>query len=133
MLFIIYPFIENKDKINKPVYLGTIFTALIILLSTVISIGYFSPLDLDKTDWAVLFLFKSVSFTFIERFDYIVVVEWLMIVIPTITLYMWAITYGIKRLYRSEERRVGKECRYWRGQNQERKKEKKNVYTSART
>src|SRR5690625_1742792 len=106
MLFIIYPFIENKDKINKPVYLGTIFTALIILLSTVISIGYFSPLDFEKTDWAVLFLFKSVSFTFIERFDYIVVVEWLMIVIPTMTLYMWAITYGIKRLYAVSQKKT---------------------------
>src|SRR5690625_1864563 len=105
ILFIIYPFIENKDKINKPVYLGAIFTALIILLLTVISIGYFIPLDFDKTDWSVLF-FKCFFFTFIESFDYIVVVEWLMIVIPTMTLYMWAITYGIKRLYAVSQKKT---------------------------
>src|SRR5690625_8019097 len=96
MLFIIYPFIDDKSKINKPVYFGVIFTALIILLSTVISIGYFSPLDLEKTDWAVLTVFKSVSFAFIERFDYMVVVEWLRIVFPTMPLYMWAFTFGFK-------------------------------------
>ena len=106
MLFIIYPFIDDKSKINKPVYFGVIFTALIILLSTVISIGYFSPLDLEKTDWAVLTVFKSVSFAFIERFDYIVVVEWLMIVIPTMALYMWAVTYGIKRLYAVSQKKT---------------------------
>jgi|SRR5690625_657183 len=99
ILFIIYPFIENKNKLKKPVYFGAFFSAFIILLSTIISIGYYSPLDFEKMDWAVLTLIKEVSFSFIERFDYIVVVEWFMIVLPTMAVYMWAITYGVKRLY----------------------------------
>ena len=50
-------------------------------------------------DWPVLSLFKSVSFTFIERFDYLVIIEWIMVVVPTMVLLMWAITYGTKRIY----------------------------------
>lgn len=99
ILFIIYPFVEDKNKLKKPVYFGALFSAFIILLSTIISIGYYSALDFEKMDWAVLTLFKGVSFSFIERFDYIVVVEWFMIVLPTMAIYMWAITYGMKRLY----------------------------------
>src|SRR5690625_5369126 len=68
ILFIIYPFIENKDKINKPAYLGILFTVLIILLPTVISIGYFSPLDLAKMAWSFFFYFKVVSFIFFHCF-----------------------------------------------------------------
>jgi hypothetical protein len=50
-------------------------------------------------DWPILTLFKSVSFSFIERFDYLVVMEWMMVSVTTMMLLMWGITYGMKRLY----------------------------------
>ena len=50
-------------------------------------------------NWAVLTLFKSVSFTFLERFDYFVIAEWMMVTVPAMILMMWAITYGTKRLF----------------------------------
>src|SRR5690625_56225 len=99
MLFILYPFIENKKKAKLPVYLGLSVSALLVLVTTIISIGYYSPYDLNKMDWAVLSLFKSVSLSFLERFDYIIVAEWMMITIPTMIFLMWGVTHGMKRLY----------------------------------
>lgn len=99
ILFFIYPFVQNKDKAKPPVYLAVSYTTLIVFIMTVISIGYYSTHDFEKMDWPVLTLFKSVSFTFIERFDYLVVVEWMMISLTTLILLMWIITYGMKRLY----------------------------------
>lgn len=99
ILFVIYPFIGNKKNAKLPVYLGVSASALLVLVATVISIGYYSPNDFHLMDWPVLSLFKSVSFSFMERFDYFVVMEWMMIVVPTMVLLMWAITYGTKRLY----------------------------------
>lgn len=99
ILFVIYPFIDNKKNAKLPTYLGASASAFLVFIATVISIGYFSPYDFDLMNWPVLSLFKSVSFSFMERFDYYVVVEWMMIVIPTMVLLMWAITYGTKRLY----------------------------------
>lgn len=99
ILFILYPFVENKKQAKRPFYLGASVSALIILITTIISIGYYSPNDFELMDWPVLSLFKSVAFSFMERFDYFVIVEWMMVVVPTMILLMWAITYGTKRLY----------------------------------
>lgn len=99
MLFIIYPYIENKEKTKLPATLGVCFTAFIVLLFTTISIGYYSPEDFDKIDWAVLRLFKSISFPLLERFDYVVVAEWMMVTLPTMIFLMWSVTHGTKRLY----------------------------------
>lgn len=105
ILFLIYPFIMNKENAKTPVYLGVSFSAFIVLFTTIISIGYYSPHDFEKMDWAVLTLFKSVSFSFLERFDYIIVVVWMMVSLTTMILFMWMITYGMKRLYRFPQRK----------------------------
>lgn len=99
ILFIIYPFIENKQDAKLPAFLGVSVSAFLVLLTTVISIGYYSPYDFDLMHWPVLTLFKSVSFTFLERFDYFIIAEWMMVTVPAMILMMWAITYGTKRLY----------------------------------
>lgn len=100
ILFIIYPFIQNKKKIKLPLFLGLGYTVFQILLVTVISIGYFSPLDLADIDWPTLSLFKNVSYSFIERLDNIIVFEWMMVILPNLVLLMWGMTYGLKRLYK---------------------------------
>src|SRR5690625_1282934 len=99
ILFILYPFIDNKKNAKLPVYLGLFASALLIFVTTIVSIGYYSPYDLNKMDWAVLSLFKSVSLAFLERFDYIIVAEWMMITVPTMIFLMWGVTHGLKRLY----------------------------------
>ncbi|MUK88793.1 GerAB/ArcD/ProY family transporter [Ornithinibacillus sp. L9] len=104
ILFLIYPFIQNKEKIKLPALLGLAFTTFILMVTTVISIGYFSHKGLEHVDWSVLILFKSVSLTFFERLDYIVIVEWVMVILPNIVVLMWAITYGVKRLYKVPQR-----------------------------
>ncbi|SES68297.1 spore germination protein (amino acid permease) [Oceanobacillus limi] len=104
ILFLVYPFIQNKKNAKLPVFLGIAFTTLLILVTTVISIGYFSPNSLKNVDWSVLLLFKSVSLTFFERLDYIVIVEWVMVILPNLVILMWGVTYGIKRLYKVPQR-----------------------------
>ena len=104
ILLVIYPFISNKEKIKFPLFLGLIYTTLTILIFTVIAIGYFSPQDLRDIEWATLTFFKNVSYTFIERIDYIVIAEWMMVIIPNIALYLWAITIGMKRIYKVRQR-----------------------------
>lgn len=104
ILLLIYPFIDRKEKAKHPTYLGITVSAAIVLITTIVSIGYFSPNDFDLLDWPVLSLFKSVSFSFIERFDYLVISQWMMVTIPTAILLMWAVAYGTKRLFNVEEK-----------------------------
>ncbi len=100
ILFIIYPFIDNKEKAKLPAYLGVSVSSMFVFLTTIISIGYYSPSDFDLMDWPVLSLFKSVSFSFIERIDYLVVAEGMMYITSSMVLFAWMITYGMKRLYK---------------------------------
>ncbi|ASK60918.1 spore gernimation protein [Virgibacillus phasianinus] len=104
IFLLLYPFIQNKEKIKLPVFLGIAWTIFTLLMVTVISIGYYSPKQLETLDWATLGLFKIVSFSFIERFDYIVVTSWLMVVLPNMILLMWGITYSVKRLYKISQK-----------------------------
>ena len=106
ILFLIYPFIEDKKNAKLPVYLGVSISAFLVLITTVVSIGYFSPNDFGLMKWPVLSLFKSVSFSFLERFDYFVLAEWMMVTIPTMTLLMWGITFGTKRLYAVSQKKT---------------------------
>ncbi|WP_246880346.1 GerAB/ArcD/ProY family transporter [Sporosarcina sp. 6E9] len=99
IIFVIYPFIDNKKDAKLPSYIGISISALLVLSTTIISLGYFSPNDFNLITWPVLSLFKSVSFSFMERFDYFIIAEWMMVTIPTMVLLMWMITHGAKRLY----------------------------------
>ena len=99
ILFIIYPFIDNKKNAKIPTFLALCTSTLLVLVTTIISIGYYSPNDFNLMDWPVLSLFKSVAFSFMERFDYLVIAEWMMVILPMMALLMWMITHGTKRLY----------------------------------
>lgn len=104
ILLLLYPFIQNKEKAKKPTYLAIFCSAIVVLLFTVISIGYFSPEQLERREWAVLNMFKIQSTPLLERLDYLVVAEWMVVVLPNMILLLWGVTYGMKRLYQIKQR-----------------------------
>ncbi|WP_010650193.1 GerAB/ArcD/ProY family transporter [Oceanobacillus massiliensis] len=100
IFFMLYPFIQNKEKIKLPLLLGAVWSGLIVLFTTFIAIGFFSSEQLLRREWALLALFKIQTFSFVERFDFVVVAEWMMVIVPNMVLLMWGITYSMKRVYR---------------------------------
>ncbi|MBA2174642.1 GerAB/ArcD/ProY family transporter [Halobacillus locisalis] len=105
VLLFVYPYIENKKKIAVPVHLAIVLTTFLILLVTVVSIGYFSDYQLRETVWATLSLFKIVSFSIIERFDFIAVAIWMMVIIPNIVLFCWILLHSVKRMFNFQGKR----------------------------
>ncbi|WP_093216609.1 GerAB/ArcD/ProY family transporter [Sediminibacillus albus] len=106
ILFFIYPFIDNKRKAKQSAHLGVLLTTFLILLVTVICIGYFSGRELVEQIWPVLVLFKIVEYAIIGRFDVLVVTEWMMVILPNIIFLTWMITYSMKRLYKVPQRKA---------------------------
>ncbi|WP_281976104.1 GerAB/ArcD/ProY family transporter [Halobacillus litoralis] len=104
ILLFVYPFIEDKKKISLPAHAGVLFTTFLILLVTVVSIGYFSPDQLKATVWATLSLFKIISFSIVERFDFIAVALWMMVIIPNLVLFGWMIVHSMKRLFNTPKK-----------------------------
>ncbi|ASF38626.1 spore gernimation protein [Halobacillus halophilus] len=104
ILFFVYPYIKNKQNIALPVHAGLALTTFLILLVTVVSIGYFSPEQLKETVWATLSLFKIISYPIVERFDFIAIALWMMVIIPNIVLFCWALIQSLKRLFQLPEK-----------------------------
>lgn len=98
ILSVIYPFVKDKNNVKKHVHLALLVTTLIYLAVMLISITYFSGEQLSKTIWATLSLFSIISFPFIERFEYIAICFWMLIILPNLCLYLWAAYRGTIRV-----------------------------------
>jgi len=98
LLNILYPFVKEKEKVKKNVHLGLLMTTITYLLFMLVSLTYFSEGQLNKTIWATLSLFNIIKFPFIERFEYLAICFWMLLILPNLCLYLWAAYRGIKRM-----------------------------------
>ncbi|QGM30564.1 GerAB/ArcD/ProY family transporter [Bacillus sp. N3536] len=90
ILYSIYPYIKEKEKVKKHAHLALLATTLVYLSIMLVSITYYSEGKLLKTVWATLTLFSFISFPFVERFEYVAVCYWMLIIIPNLCFYVWA-------------------------------------------
>lgn len=98
ILNIIYPFIKEKDKVKKNVHLALLVTTLMYVSIMLISLTYFSGGQITKLIWATLSLFSIVKLPLMERFEFIAISFWMIIILPNLCLYMWAAYRGTIRL-----------------------------------
>jgi spore germination protein (amino acid permease) len=105
ILYVVYPFLKEREKVSKFAHLGIAGTNLLYLIVILITITYFSPGQLENTIWPTLSLFKIVKLPFIERTEYVAVSFWLLIILPNLMLYFWAAIRGVRRTF--EKKRKG--------------------------
>ncbi|MCA0983963.1 spore germination protein [Halobacillus yeomjeoni] len=99
VILFVYPYIKNKKAVHLPIQSAIFLTIFLTMLVMVVSIGYFSPDQLKETVWATLALFKIVSFSIIERFDFIAVALWMMVIIPNLVIIGWMILHSLNRMF----------------------------------
>jgi spore germination protein (amino acid permease) len=103
ILYVVYPYLNEKKKVQKFAHLAVATTTALYLLIMLISIAYFSTGQLEKSIWATLSLFKIVKLPFIERMEYLAIAFWMLIIIPNIMLYLWAACRGMNRTFNKKE------------------------------
>ncbi|MGM0827685.1 MAG: GerAB/ArcD/ProY family transporter [Bacillota bacterium] len=96
-----FPFIRrsNNKTISKWAYLGNLYTIIVYLIITLISFLYFNQDVLRHLPWPTLMMVKIVKFSFLERFEYVFIFIWLLVVISPICISMWACTRIVKRSF----------------------------------
>ncbi|RAT99308.1 GerAB/ArcD/ProY family transporter [Brevibacillus sp. Leaf182] len=99
VLYVVYPYVQNKDRVNKSAQLAVLVTYLIYLLVMIVSLVFFSQGQLMRTIWATLNLQKMVYLPILERFELVVISLWLIVILPNIMLYLWCSARGLKRLF----------------------------------
>ncbi|MBY6037890.1 spore germination protein [Fictibacillus nanhaiensis] len=88
-LLVFYPFIRNAKQSQKFAHHANIFTFMMYLLVTLFSFAFFSEEQLARNIWGTLSMVKIVQVSFVERFDFIFVSIWCLVILPNITLAIW--------------------------------------------
>lgn len=99
ILYLLYPFAQNKENARVFAQYGVLFTNLIYLIFIILALTFFSSLQLQKTTWATLTVQQMVHLPFIERFEMIIVSVWLFVIMPNVMLYTWSVARGFKRMH----------------------------------
>lgn len=100
-----YPFIKDAPKSQKWAHLGVFLTTIIYTILAIITFTYFSEDQLAKSIWATLEMWKIVSMPFVERFEYIGIANWNLIILPNICIALWGSSIILKRAYKLRQKK----------------------------
>jgi spore germination protein (amino acid permease) len=96
-LLFYYPYIKNPEKSKKWAHLAILTTTIIYTILTIITFAYFSEGQLEKTVWATLSMWKIVQMPFVERFEYIGIANWNLIILPNLCIAIWCASRILKQ------------------------------------
>jgi spore germination protein (amino acid permease) len=105
LVLFIYPYVKEKKKVLKYALIGTGYSTFLFTTVTIVSIGFFSEDALLKTIWPVLSMFKILRIPNLERFEFIAVSFWMLVILPNICLYFWVASRGMKRVFRFSQKK----------------------------
>ncbi|PFA70363.1 spore gernimation protein GerB [Bacillus sp. AFS015802] len=97
-ILILYPFVKDAKKSQKYAHWGLFATTTLYTLLAVISFAFFSQKQLEKTVWATLSMWKIVEMPFVERFEYIGIANWCLIILPNTCIAIWCASRILKRM-----------------------------------
>lgn len=98
ILLIVYPLIKEPQKSKKWAHMGVLLTTILYTIVAIITFAYFSEAQLQKNIWATLTVWKIVEMPFVERFEYIGIANWNIIILPNICIAMWCASRILKRV-----------------------------------
>ncbi|MDR0140099.1 GerAB/ArcD/ProY family transporter [Metabacillus idriensis] len=98
-LLMYYPFIRNPEASRKYAHLGVLFTTVLYTISAVVSFTFYSENQLKTTLWPELSLIKITKLSYLERFEYLYISMYAIIVTSLIALFLWCSARGFKKLF----------------------------------
>ncbi|MEC1891255.1 GerAB/ArcD/ProY family transporter [Cytobacillus firmus] len=94
-----YPFIKEPKKSQKWAHFAVLTTTIIYTILAIITFAYFSEDQLSKQIWPSLTMWKIVEMPFVERFEYIGIANWNLIILPNVCISVWIASRLIKRVF----------------------------------
>ncbi|TVY05583.1 GerAB/ArcD/ProY family transporter [Paenibacillus cremeus] len=97
-LLVYFPFIKSAEKNARWAHLGLLLNTLQFTATIVSTLMYFSQGLLKNTLYQTIVVTKIIEFQFLERFEYVFIFSWLIIIIPSLCLSIWSCIRIIKRV-----------------------------------
>ncbi|YCI76387.1 spore germination protein [Bacillus sp. R1-10] len=104
MILMFYPFIKNAETSQKYAHGGALATTLLTLFVYFVSVIFYSQKQLALTLWPTLTMTSIIELPFIQRFEYIFIAWWAIVIIPNMVIYLWAASRGVKRLFNVQQK-----------------------------
>ncbi|KFM98518.1 spore gernimation protein GerB [Bacillus clarus] len=98
-ILIFYPFLEKGKSLKKWAHGGIAFTTILYVILAIVSFMYYSEGLLSHTIWPTLTMLKIIKIPFIQRFEYIILFIWFLIILPNLCLTIWSSCRTIKRSF----------------------------------
>lgn len=105
IVLLIYPFIKEPKKSKKWAHFGLLTSTITYTGLMILTIAYFSEEQLLKSIWPTLTMWKIVKMPFIERFEYIGIASWNLVILPNVCMSMWISSRLIKRVFNLRQKR----------------------------
>ncbi|WP_240468555.1 GerAB/ArcD/ProY family transporter [Gracilibacillus sp. YIM 98692] len=105
-LLMFYPYLKNPERSQKWAHGGNLLTMLLYAGLMILSIAYFGQGYLSRIIWPTLTMWKIVELPFVERFEYVGISSWALIILPNICLSFWAASRGVRQLLRFSQRKA---------------------------
>ncbi|WP_088102264.1 GerAB/ArcD/ProY family transporter [Halalkalibacter urbisdiaboli] len=106
LILMYYPFLKNRTLTQKWAQIGSGITTLIYTGIMLVSLTFYSEEQLNRTVWATLTLYKVVELPFLERFEYVGISLWMVLIAPNIAIAIWAASRAGKRIFNMSQRKM---------------------------
>ncbi|MGR3765656.1 GerAB/ArcD/ProY family transporter [Rossellomorea sp. NS-SX7] len=97
-ILLFYPFVKNAKSSQKYAHWALFTTTTVYTIIALISFAFFSQKQLEKTVWATLSMWKIVEMPFVERFEYIGIANWCLVILPNVCITLWCASRILKRM-----------------------------------
>ncbi|PGS46436.1 GerAB/ArcD/ProY family transporter [Bacillus sp. AFS041924] len=104
-LLIYFPFIKNNQNSQKWAHISQAYTTILYLFITFVSFAYFSQGQLKHITWPTLMMSKIIRYPFIERFEYVYIFLWLLVILPPCCMAMWGAFRILKESFKFKSRK----------------------------
>ncbi|WP_194840915.1 GerAB/ArcD/ProY family transporter [Filobacillus milosensis] len=106
VLLMYYPYLKKANKTKLWGHGGNFLTLCLYIIIMVFSLAYYTKGHLLRQKWPTLTMWKSIELPFVERFEYIGISSWALIILPNICLAFWAASRGARQLFRFSQRKA---------------------------
>ncbi|MCK8828293.1 spore germination protein [Natroniella acetigena] len=105
IVLLIFPFIKKQDKVLASSLLGLAIVMLTYLFITVIGIGFYGLLPLQRILWPTVTLLKAIDVPFFGRLEFFFIFLWIAVAFTTVSSYFYMASYSLTQLLRFEDQR----------------------------
>ncbi|TCZ80801.1 spore gernimation protein [Paenibacillus albiflavus] len=98
-IYFVYKRVKDKENVMKYAQGSVLYTNILYLFLMIVSIIYYSDVQLLKTIWGSTTQLKIIKYPFLERIEFVITPLWMFVVLSGVMLLAWSFLRGTSLLF----------------------------------